>query len=175
MQAHGLRRPAGSAELTHRLACQQDGFATPDEVSRIGQHELQQLLAQRLALRRQQGSAADEVAALAEAHEASQAGFERLFEPLFERRFERRLVRPQFGPPGTPAGLDAQGIRRPVAGVAQAQVSAGGLPFDVDMARHLHRHIQPVARPADTGDARRPHPRQAEVDFLGVRQRRAGG
>ena len=166
MQAHGLRRPAGSAELTHRLACQQDGFATPDEVSRIGQHELQ-----RLALRRQQGSAADEVAALVEVHKASQAGFER----LFERRFERRLVRPQFGPPGTPAGLDAQGIRRPVAGFAQAQVSAGGLPFDVDMARHLHRHPQPVARPADMGDARRPHPRQAEVDFLGVRQRQAGG
>ena len=89
MQAHGLRRPAGSAELTHRLACQQDGFATPGEVSRIGQHELQ-----RLALRRQQGSAADEVAALVEVHKASQAGFER----LFERRFERRLVRPQFGP-----------------------------------------------------------------------------
>ena len=79
---------------------------------------------------------------------------------------ERRLVGAELGAPGAPAGLDAQRIERVVAGVGAGPRSAARLvQRQVDVARHLDRHVELEARPADVAHARRAHAREAEVDL----------
>jgi hypothetical protein len=109
-------------------------------VRRVIDDEGHELLAQRLAARCKQGLAADE-AGLVQSHGELQSGL------------ERRLVRPQLRAPGAAPGLNAQGVQRVVAGVAQAQVGPGVHQRQVDMARHRPRHIELEARAAHIGHA----------------------
>ena len=165
-QAHagaGPRAPAGRAQFARRLIVEQHRLAAPHVVRRVGQHEGQQLFAQRLAQRGLQRCAADEISRLVE--------FDRQREPGLERCF----VRPQLGAPGTAARFDAQGIQRKVAGVAQAQAGTGVAQHGVNVAGHFHRHVQLEARPTHIADAGRAHAGQAQVDLLRVGKRQAGG
>ena len=105
-----------------------------------------QLLAQRLALRaRSSASRPMKSRGLVQLHANAKPGL------------AGRFVGPEFGAPGAAAGLDAQRVQRVVAGVAQAQVGAGLVQRQVDMARHLHRHVQLEARAADIAHARGAH------------------
>ena len=82
-----------------------------------------------------------------------------------EARFPGRLVRAELGAPGAAALLDAQRIERVVAGVAQAEVRARFVQREVDVARHLDRHVQLEAGSADVAHARGAHARIAQVDL----------
>ena len=109
---------------------------------------------------RSSAALADEVGALVELDREHRSGL------------ERRFVRAELGAPGAPAGLDPQRVERVVAGVGEAAPSTPALARlvqrEIDVARHLDRHVELEARTADVAHARRAHAREAEVDLARV-------
>ena len=88
---------------------------------------------------------------------------------------DRRLVGAELGAPGTSAGFDAQGVERVVAGVGkagagEAEAVARRVQGEVDVARHLDRHVELEAGAADVAHARRADARMTDVDLRRVRE-----
>src|SRR5262245_53087146 len=85
--------PAHRAQFTQRLAIKRHGLTAPSVQSRVVEHDLHQLLAQRRIARLEQRTAADERRRLVELDCEAEPGL------------PRRLVGSELGAPRTSAGL----------------------------------------------------------------------